>query len=130
MPKLFGCSLCLFNTIDLITRFAWCGHGMHQVGEPMTRFALCGHGMHQVDEPITRFALCGHGMHHVLFFQTDLCTVDDIVESLRLSRIVATVVRLGTFRRITPTDYRTAHFCIFVFLSTVALLVLQKLYMM
>ena len=96
MPKLFGCSLCLFNTTDLMTRFA----------------------------------LCGHGMHHVLFFQTDLCTVDDIVESLRLSRIVATVVRLGTFRRITPTDYRTAHFCIFVFLSTVALLVLQKLYMM
>ena len=113
IPKLFGCSLCLFNTIDLTTRFA-----------------LCGHGMHRVDEPMTRFALCGHGMHHVLFFQTDLCTVDDIVESLRLSRIVATVVRLGTFRRITPTDYRTAHFCIFVFLSTVALLVLQKLYMM
>nr|KAG5691437.1 hypothetical protein BaRGS_016353 [Batillaria attramentaria] len=51
--------------------------------------------------------------------QKDLCTVDDVVESLRMTRITTAVVRLDAFPRLTRSDYCAANLCIIIIMATV-----------
>ncbi|KAL8567180.1 hypothetical protein ACOMHN_046590 [Nucella lapillus] len=60
--------------------------------------------------------------------QRDLCSVSDVVQSLRMGRVGTTVVRLSAFPRITPADFRTAHLCLGLFFTSILALALQRLY--